>query len=141
MPQPAAAISDLYPGLSYDDAPAAIEWLCRAFGFTRRLVVPGPGGTVRHSELSFGMSVIMVGSSRPESGRVSPRRLGATTQALSLRVDDPDAHCARALAAGAVLVSPLKDEDYGGRGYMVEDLEGHQWYFGTYRPGAHWQPA
>ena len=34
------------PSLSYDDPMAAIEWLERAFGFTRRLVVPGPDGTV-----------------------------------------------------------------------------------------------
>jgi uncharacterized glyoxalase superfamily protein PhnB len=32
----------------------------------------------------------------------------------------------------------LRDEDYGSRGYMAKDLEGHVWYFGTYRPGAHW---
>ena len=41
--------STLYPSFHYDNAPAAIEWLCRAFGFRRRLVVPGPDGTVRHS--------------------------------------------------------------------------------------------
>ena len=59
-----------HPGLSFDDAPAAIDWLCRVFGFTKRLVVPGPDGTVVHSELSLGPGVIMVSSPRPEQGRV-----------------------------------------------------------------------
>ncbi len=131
--------SNIYPTLSYDDAPAAIEFLCRAFGFEKRLVIPGPNGTVMHSELSIGPGVVMVSTSRPEAGRVSPRSLKGTHQGLCVQVDDPDAHYARAMKAGAKLVHPLKDEDYGSRGYMVADPEGHVWYFATYRPGAHWQ--
>ena len=60
------------PSLSYDDPMAAIEWLERAFGFTRRLVVPGPDGTVLHSELSFGNGVVMIGSPKPDEKR-APR--------------------------------------------------------------------
>lgn len=137
--------SNIYPGLTYDDAPAAIEWLCRAFGFTKRLVVPGPDGTVMHAELSVtngdagaGPGVVMLGSARPEEGRVSPRELAGVHQALSVRVDDPDAHYERAKEAGAEIVREIRDEDYGSRGYMARDLEGHLWYFGTYRPGAWW---
>jgi uncharacterized glyoxalase superfamily protein PhnB len=133
-------VSDVYPSLSYDDAPAAVEWLCRAFGFTKRLVVPGPNGSVRHSELSLGPGVVvMVSSARPDEARVSPRSLPGLHQVLSVRVEDPDAHLARARAAGAVVVRDLQDEDYGSRGYMAKDLEGHLWYFGTYRPGAYWE--
>ncbi len=130
--------SNIYPSLSYDDAPAAIEWLCRAFGFTRRLVVPGPAGTVRHSELSLGPGVIMVSSARPDEGRHGPAGLRGVHMALCVQVDDPDAHCARATAAGAEILQPMKDEDYGSRGYMARDPEGNRWYFGTYRPGAWW---
>lgn len=130
--------SNLYPALSYDDAPAAIEWLCRAFGFTKRLVVPGPDGTIRHSELSLGPGVIMVSSARIKPGRVSPRSLPGVNQGLAVCIDDPDAHFARAEAAGATILQELKDEEYGSRGYGAMDLEGHHWYFGTYRPGAYW---
>ena len=38
----------------YDDAGAAIDWLCRAFGFEVRLKVEGEGGRIEHSELVFG---------------------------------------------------------------------------------------
>ena len=133
------SVGDVYPSLCYDDAPAAIEWLCRAFGFTRRLVVPGPNGRVEHSELSHGSAVIMVSSPKPQMGRVSPRGLTGVSQALSIRVDDPDAHYVRARDAGAVILRPLRDEEYGFRGYMARDPEGHIWYFGNYQPGAHWE--
>lgn len=128
----------IYPALAYDDAPAAIDWLERAFGFTRRLVVPGPAGTVAHSELSHGTGVIMVSSSKPEKHRVSPLGMRSVAQSICVRVDDPDEHYRRAKAAGAEIVEELADADYGSRGYMARDPEGHQWYFGTYRPGAHW---
>jgi uncharacterized glyoxalase superfamily protein PhnB len=131
--------SDIYPSLTYDDAPATIEWLCRAFGFTKRLVVPGPNGTIVHSELSLGTGVIMVGSARPEAGRLGPRSLPAVNAAICVHVDDPDAHFARAKAAGAAIMQEVKDEEYGSRGYMAKDTEGQQWYFGTYRPGAYWE--
>jgi uncharacterized glyoxalase superfamily protein PhnB len=130
--------SNIYPSLCYDDAPAAIEWLCKAFGFTKRLVVPGPNGTVLHSELSFGDGVIMIGSPRPERGRVSPRSLTGVSQGICIQVEDPDAHHARAVACGAAILEELKNEEYGSRGYMVKDIEGHHWYFGTYRPGRYW---
>ncbi|MGH9859018.1 MAG: VOC family protein, partial [Candidatus Acidiferrales bacterium] len=54
------------PCLRYQDAPAAIEWLCRVFGFEKHLVVPNPDGTIAHAQLSFGNGMIMLGSVRPD---------------------------------------------------------------------------
>jgi uncharacterized glyoxalase superfamily protein PhnB len=138
MSNRATTEANIYPALFYDDAPAAIEWLCNAFGFTKRLVVPGPNGTVAHSELSYGPGVIMVGSAKPDQGWVGPRSLPGVNQTLSVHVDDPDAHFARAKACGATIMRELRDEEYGSRGYMAKDIEGNQWYFATYRPGAYW---
>jgi uncharacterized glyoxalase superfamily protein PhnB len=131
-------VGDVYPSLIYDDAKGMIDWLCRAFGFTRRLVVPGPDDRIEHSELTYGGAVIMVASPNPDRGFVSPRSQSGVSQALSIRVEDPDAHYATAMAAGSELMRPLTDEAYGSRGYMAKDPGGHVWYFGTYRPGAHW---
>ena len=133
--------ADIFPCLTYDDAPLAIDWLCRVFGFTPRLVVPGPDNRVEHSELTLGAAVIMVSSPKPDDGRVSPLSLGVVSHALSVCVDDPDGHFVRAKAAGATIVHGLQDEEYGSRGYMAKDPEGHIWYFGTYRPGAHWSDS
>ena len=56
-----------------------------------------------------------------------------------MRIDDPDSHYQTAKAAGAEIVQEVKDEDFGSRGYMAKDPEGHLWYFGTYRPGEYWE--
>ena len=133
-------VGDVYPSLTYADAGAAIEWLCAAFGFERRLVVPRPDGGVLHSELTLGRAVVMVSSPKPEQGRVAPGEAGASF-GLSVFVADPDAHHARAAAHGAEVVRPPQDEEYGARGYQARDPEGHAWYFGDYRPGAWWDGA
>jgi uncharacterized glyoxalase superfamily protein PhnB len=130
------------PGLRYTDAPAAIEWLCSAFGFHATLVVPGPTeGLVAHAQLVLGNGMIMLGSAGGHEGTdfdllvKSPTELGgACTQAAYVVVEDADAHHARAVAAGAEIVMDLVDQDYGGRGYTCRDPEGHVWSFGTYDP-------
>ncbi len=139
MPDDTRSPSDIYPSLTYDDAATAIAWLCKAFGFTERFVVPGPDGRVEHSELTIGTGVVMISSPKDEDRRVSPQALSGVAQALSVFVDDPDAHHALAVAAGARVVRPLRTEDYGARGYMALDPEGHLWYFGDYRPGEYWE--
>ena len=37
------------PALQYRDAPAAIDFLCRAFGFERNAVYEGEGGIIAHA--------------------------------------------------------------------------------------------
>jgi len=128
------------PCLRYRDAPAAIDWLCRAFGFARHAVYEGPNNTIAHAELEFGNGMIMLGSGTHEGefGKLirQPRDVGAETQAPYVVVADADAHYAQAKAAGAEIVVDIKTEDYGGRGYTCRDIEGHVWTFGTYDP---WQ--
>ena len=123
----------------YDDASQAIDWLCRAFGFEVRIKVPGADGAIMHSELEFGEGVIMVAQAEksPHTGRItrSPISLdGANTQNLMVYVDDVDAHCARARAAGATIDNEPSVHDYGeeywaDRSYGARDLEQHSWWF------------
>lgn len=132
------AKATIIPTLRYHDAPAAIDWLCRAFGFERHLVVPGDNGTVAHAQLVLGDGMIMVGSVRDdEFGRLqrTPRQVGgAGTQSPYVVVADVDAHHARAVAAGAKVTMAPRDEAHGGRFYSCHDPEGHLWNFGTYDP-------
>ncbi len=126
------------PCLRYRDAPAAIDWLCRVFGFEKQLVVPGEDGKVAHAQLSFGSGMIMVGSVVDSAfGRLmkQPDEIGgAETQSSYVIVPDADAIYTRARAAQAEIVLDIKDEDYGGRGFTCRDLEGRLWTFGTYDP-------
>jgi uncharacterized glyoxalase superfamily protein PhnB len=129
--------SPIVPCLTYRDASAAIAFLCRAFGFEKKLVVPGEGDAVAHAELTLGNAMIMLGSPKESGyGRLmkSPREAGGCTQGIYLVVADADAHHARASAAGAEIVLPLVTQDYGGRDYTCCDPEGHVWTFGTYDP-------
>lgn len=126
------------PTMRYNDARAAIEWLCEAFGFAKHLVVPGEDGKIAHAQLIFGNGMIMLGSARDDDfGRLQkpPSELGGIgSQSPYIIVDDADRHYAQAVAAGAEIVMEIKDEDYGGRGYSCRDFEGHVWNFGTYDP-------
>ena len=59
---------------------------------------------------------------------------GVNPVQLCFYVDDVDAHCARARAAGATILNEPKTTDYGDdywadRSYEVIDAEGHRWWF------------
>jgi uncharacterized glyoxalase superfamily protein PhnB len=127
------------PGLRYRDAAAAIEWLCRAFGFTEHLVVPSEAGKIAHAQLTFGNGMIMLGSARDDDwGRlVAPIEKGKpATVGIHVVVTDVDAHHAQAAASGAEILTPPQDPEYGGRFYACRDLEGNVWSFGSYDPMA-----
>ena len=131
----------IIPCLRYRNAPAAIEWLCKVFGFEKQMVMQGENNTIAHAQLSLGNGMIMLGSSQNpgEWGKLvkQPDEIGGfETQSPYLVVADADAVYARAKAAGAQIVLDIKDEDYGGRGFTCRDLEGRLWNVGTYDPWA-----
>ena len=138
MKPPPAPWPRISSAVYYEEAAAAIEWLCRAFGFEVLVKIEGEGGRIEHSELTYGEGLIMVGQAGSEgkaSFRSSPRSLGgANTQNMMVYVDDVEAHCERARAAGAKIVSEPETHDYGedywaDRGYECEDIGGHHWWF------------
>ena len=124
----------------YQNAAAAIDWLCDAFGFEVRLKVEGDGGRIEHSELTYGEGVVMVAQESPDSEHPwkasmrSPKSLGgAATQNIMIYVDDADAHCALARSRGARIVEEPATHDYGSdywadRSYGALDPEGHLWW-------------
>ncbi|MDX3238142.1 VOC family protein [Streptomyces sp. ME03-5709C] len=121
------------PTLRYKDAKAALAFLEQAFGFTGIAVYEGEDGTVQHAELAYGNGVVMLGSER--SGTAFSRlAAGLGAASVYVVVDDADAHHDRAVAAGAEVVLPLTDQDYGSRDYTARDPEGNLWSFGTYVP-------
>ena len=132
-----AGNATVVPTMRYRDAPKMIDWLCQAFGFERRLVVPGENGTIAHSQLTLGNGMVMVGSwTDDEWGKLvsTARDTGTVTGSVYVIVADVDAHYARAKAAGAEIIDPIVDRPYGGRGYGARDPEGQIWSFGSYDP-------
>ena len=137
----------LVPFLGYEDAAAAIDWLCAAFGATenaetRRVAADG---TIGHAELDIEGSTIFLAT---PSGYVGSRRHRERCEieremhdslwvvdGLFVEVEDVDAHHARAVEAGATVIRGLDEPGVGYRLYTAEDLEGHRWMFGQRLPG------
>ncbi len=117
----------LMPRLSYADAPAAIEFLCRAFGFEENARF-APAGTVVYSEIALNGEVLFaIGS--PHENVKSPRDLGGLSIELFCYVDDVDRHYEQAKAAGATILSVPEDKFWGDRSYGAMDCEGYRWTF------------
>jgi len=136
----ASTTATIIPSLRYRDAHAAIDWLCRAFGFEKHAVY-ADGDIVHHAQLVFGNGMIMLGSVANHSAfgkRIAqPDDIGGReTQCAYVVVADCTAHYARAKAAGAMIVDDYEEKDYGGAGYSCRDPEGHLWSFGSYDPWA-----
>lgn len=122
----------VWAGLQYQDAPAAIQFLTKAFGFVEKLVVPGgEDRQIAHAELRWpsGAGAIMLGSARDKNDRFYVEPGHASTYVVT---DEPDALYAHAVEAGAEVLQGLEDTDYGSRGFTVRDPEGNLWSFGTY---------
>lgn len=136
---PATTRVNLIACLRYRDAPAAIAWLCRAFGFEQHAVYPDDKNGIAHAQLTFGNGMVMLSSACGEFGDLmkQPDDIGgAQTQVIYVVVDDADRAFETATSAGAKVVIEPRDEDYGGRGFSCRDLENYVWSFGTYDPYA-----
>lgn len=123
----------IWPVLTYRDAPAAIDFLERAFGFERTAVHERGGDptVVDHAELRWPPGGgVMLGSAGKDDSPFGRRAIG--NDAAYVVCDDPDGLFERAVTAGATVVRELRDEDYGSRGFTVSDPEGNLWSFGTY---------
>ncbi len=108
--KPAGAI---VPSLIYRDLGQAIDWLCDVFGFTERLRITGPDGTVGHAQLAVGEGGILLGQARSDRG-------------IEYRAPRPNEH---AKQRGARILEPPATHPYGERQYSALDIEGHRWAF------------
>jgi uncharacterized glyoxalase superfamily protein PhnB len=125
-----ALMQSIIPYLLYKDCDAALDWLARAFGFEEVLRYTGAEGYVNHAEMKLGEARIFMGD--PGEHYRNPKELGQDTVGLYVYVDDVDAHFERAKAAGAEIIRPPEDQEYGDRRYDVPDPEGHRWYFASH---------
>ncbi len=119
---------NIFPALRYKNAPAAVDWLVRAFGFEKQAVHASPDGGIAHAQLQLGPAVVGLSSAHDIPGNPWSN----VRQGLYVHVKDVDAHHDRAVAAGAELIMPLTDMSYGSREYGARDVDGRLWGFGTY---------
>ena len=120
--------------LCYRDPKAAYRWLEDAFGFEPLFVILDADGELAHSEMTYGESVVMVGSEWSADHKSPASIGGSNTQTVHVQLaegDDIDAHCETARKAGAAILAEPEAQFYGDRTYRARDLEGHIWTFGV----------
>jgi len=109
--------AQVIPELAYPDIGVAVEWLCKAFGFSVRLRIGD-----HRAQLEFGSGAIIV-----RSGAVAAETAGS--HSVMVRVENVDAHYTKAVAAGAKASSGPTTYPYGERQYAAQDPSGHWWIF------------
>jgi uncharacterized glyoxalase superfamily protein PhnB len=111
------------PVLVYPDVRAAVDWLTAAFGFAERVRI----GESHRAQLSIGADGAVIVAD--VAGQRQPPQADIVTHEIKVRVDDVGAQFERARAAGARVLEPPTDREYGERECTVEDLAGHRWQF------------
>lgn len=134
-PKP-AGFSWVTPYLIVKDADAALAFYEKAFGFRKRMTLPGPDGKTMHAEVGWQDAVIMFGAipeaRMEEMGFRTPAMQGVRCPiGIYVYCEDVDAHFERAVAAGAKAVKPPQDQFYGDRSCTLEDPDGYWWNFAT----------
>ena len=131
--------TQIIPMLAYEDGVAAMDWLCKAFGFSEKTKMLDDTGRLVHGEITFGNGIIMLAS--PTEDYQSPghhrqvcevankwSQVPYIMNGVLVYVDDVENHYQRAKKYGAVILSAIETGGPGSR-YRVEDLEGQRWMF------------
>jgi uncharacterized glyoxalase superfamily protein PhnB len=132
-------MTSVVPMIAYEDGTAAMDWLIEAFGFVEADRRTSPDGALTHGELEVGDGLIMLATPTPDYQGPKHHRENCDVarkwskvpyiiDGVLVQVDNVQAHCERARAVGAVILSEPETTD-DGRRYRAEDLEGHRWMF------------
>ncbi|MGY3201163.1 VOC family protein [Streptomyces sp. TE5632] len=108
------------PRVVTDDTGAFLDFVTRAFGGEERGRVRTGDGSIGHGEIRVGDTVVAAFDRRPD--------WPALPSLLTVFVADADQACARAVAAGGQVVTPVADDAFGQRGGRVKDPFGNIWW-------------
>ncbi|MDZ3836237.1 MAG: VOC family protein [Rhodospirillales bacterium] len=120
------------PYLTIKGAAKAIDFYKSIFGASERMRMDTPDGRIGHAEIQIGDAAIMLSDEWPEMGHSGPQAFGGSPVALHIYVGDVDAVAEQAVAAGATLKQPPKDEFWGDRMGTIVDPFGHIWLISTH---------
>jgi PhnB protein len=121
------------PYLSIEGASSAIDFYKKAFGAREIMRIDGPGVTIGHAEIAIGDSRVMLADEFPDMNFRGPKAFGGSPIHLHVYVEDVDTSFPQAVAAGAKVLRPLKDQFYGDRSGSLEDPFGHVWHLATHK--------
>ena len=127
-----SAYAGVTPYLIVRDAARMLEFYKNAFGATEVMRLPGPDGKIGHAEIKIGAGMVMLADESPERGHKSPLTVGGAPVGLMFYVADVNTQFPKAIAAGATVKEPLKDQFYGDRSGTLVDPSGHVWTIATH---------
>jgi len=126
-------LNSVQPYLIVPDALEAMEFYGKAFGATRCMHMPGPGGQgTMHAEMRLGNAAIMLSDENPQWEMVSPATLGGSPVSLMIYVENVDEAFDKAVAAGCEVKFPVSDMFWGDRMGKLQDPFGYQWSIATH---------
>lgn len=132
---PPARPTFVIPMLTCRDGAAEIDFCRAAFGAVERSRRSAPDGAVIHATLSLGAALVMIHGEVPVLASRAPAPNGSSSVVIYLYLDDVDATMARAVAAGAKVLTPIQDMPWGDRTVRLIDPAGHVWNVATSRRG------
>lgn len=119
------------PMLVCRDVSAAIDFCKTAFGAVELVRRPGPDGAVAHAALTINGAMMMIEGEFPTLSSRAPRADGSSPVVIYVYVGDVDTVIERAVAAGATILIPVKDQFWGDRTGRIIDPSGHVWTIST----------
>ena len=124
-------VSVVMPMLVCRDASAAIDFCKTTFGAVEVVRRPGPDGTVAHAALTISGAMILIEAEWPTLSSRAPQADGTSPVVIYVYVEDVDRVIHRAVAAGARVLIPVKDQFWGDRTARIIDPSGHVWTVST----------
>jgi PhnB protein len=123
--------SAVIPMLVCRDVAAEIDFCKTALGAVELGRRPGPEGNVVHALLTIGGAMIIIEAEWPTLASRAPQADGSSPVVIYVYVEDVDAVIERAVAAGARVLLPVKDQFWGDRTGRIVDPSGHVWTIST----------
>ncbi|HTH49713.1 MAG TPA: VOC family protein [Candidatus Limnocylindria bacterium] len=122
-----AAPTFFAPHLTLRVVRTGVEFYQAAFGAVLLRQFDNPDGSIHVAEMELNGCLFHLHEETPRTGELSPETLKGTTSLIGVFVPDPSALVARAVAAGARIIHPVQDYDYGYRQGTIADPAGHLW--------------
>jgi PhnB protein len=123
--------SVVMPMLVCRDPSAEIDFCKTTFGAVELVRRPGPDGAVAHALMTIGPAMVMIEAEWPTLASRAPQSDGSSPVVIYVYVEDVDDVIERAVAAGAKILLPVKDQFWGDRTGRIVDPAGHVWTVST----------
>jgi PhnB protein len=113
------------PQLFLKNVAAGVDFYKKAFGAKVLRQWDNDDGSIHVAELEIDGALFHLHEDAPRSNQLSPG--DSVSVLLGLFVEDVHAVVKTAVTAGATIMNPIEDYDYGYRQATIKDPFGHQW--------------